>query len=94
MLHVRWATHVLVCTACVQSDNRAFASADDDDADEEPAPAAPKSAPARPPATAGRGGGRGGTAVSGKGPKDAATRQAELRAKKLEEEAQVMCTAC
>ncbi|KAF8055816.1 hypothetical protein HT031_006591 [Scenedesmus sp. PABB004] len=78
-------------TARPQSDNRAFATADDDDDDDdEPAPAKPAAA-ARPSAVGagGRGGARGGGAVSGKGPKDAAARQAEFRARKLEEEAEV-----
>jgi hypothetical protein len=75
---------------CLQTDNRAFATADDE-SDDEPAPPPSKAAaPGRPSAAAGRGAGRGGTAAAGgKGPKDAATRQAELRQKKLQEEAEV-----
>lgn len=76
---------------CVQSDNRAFASAadDDDDDDDEPAPAPARPLPVQAAAAgAGRGSGRGG-AASSKGHKDAASRQAEFRAKKLAEEAEV-----
>jgi hypothetical protein len=74
----------------VQSGNRAFATADDDESDDEPAPASAKASAVRPSqaAAAGRGGGRGG-AAGGKGPKDAATRQAEHRLTKLAEEAEV-----
>lgn len=72
----------------IQTDSRAFASADDDD-DDEPPPPPKQSVAARPSAAAGRAGGRGGAAAGGKGPKDAATRQAELRAQKLVEEAEV-----
>jgi hypothetical protein len=75
----------------LQSDNRAFASADDDEDDEEPAPPPKQAVLTRPSAAAaGRGGGRAGAAAAaGKGPKDAAARQAEYRAKKLQEEAEV-----
>lgn len=81
---------VVVChTRChTQTDNRAFATADDE-SDDEPAAPPPRASAA---AAGGRGGGRGGPAAAaggGKGPKDAATRQAEFRAKKLQEEAEV-----
>jgi hypothetical protein len=81
--------HAFLCG--VQSDNRAFASADDDEDDDEPAPPPKAAVPTRPSAAAaGRGGGRAGpAAAAGKGPKDAAARQAEFRAKKLQEEAEV-----
>jgi hypothetical protein len=75
----------------LQSDSRAFASADDDEDDDEPAPPPKQAVSTRPSAAAaGRGGGRAAAAAAaGKGPKDAAARQAEFRAKKLQEEAEV-----
>jgi hypothetical protein len=85
--------HVSVSACVLQTDNRAFATADDESDDDSPAPAAAaRQAPVRPSAAAGRGAGRGGAAGGGgggKGPKDAAARQAEFRAKKLVEEAEV-----
>jgi hypothetical protein len=85
-----FTAEVLVVDA-MQSDNRAFATADDDDDDDEPAPPPKQAVPTRPSAAAaGRGVGRAGPgAAAGKGPKDAAARQAEFRAKKLLEEAEV-----
>lgn len=76
---------------CTQSNNRAFASADGDEDDDEQPPPSKHAVPARPSAAvAGRGAGRAGPgAAAGKGPKDAAARQAEFRAKKLEEEQEV-----
>lgn len=82
--------------ACLQTGNRAFATADDE-SDDEPAPPPKASAgPGRPSAAAGRGAGRGGPGAGGggKGPKDAATRQAEFRQKKLQEEAEVRPECC
>eukprot|EP00882_Tetradesmus_deserticola_P023753 GHRQ01025864.1.p1 GENE.GHRQ01025864.1~~GHRQ01025864.1.p1 ORF type:complete len:387 (+),score=135.80 GHRQ01025864.1:731-1891(+) len=74
----------------MRSDSRAFAAADGDEDDDEP-PLPPKHAlPVRPSAAAaGRSAGRAGAGAAGKGPKDAAARQAELRVKKLQEEAEI-----
>lgn len=72
-----------------QTHSRAFATADDNDDDDEPPPAPKTPAPVRGPAAGARGAAAGRGAGGGKGAKDAATRQAELRQKKLQEEAEV-----
>lgn len=89
---VSLCTFFVTVTIFVQSDNRAFASADDADDGDIDQSAAAKPAPVRSAAAgriACRGGSAAGMAVSGKGHRDAASRQAEMRAKKLADEAEV-----